>query len=155
MASLQTTTDNMLKLSKRVEYALLAMQDMVRRPEAIVSAKDVAERYSLSQAMVAKVLQQLAREGVVRSYAGVNGGYRLALDPLLITIERVIHIVDGYSGGIVNCQNPAHHECITHDSCTIREPILILQERINATFRSMTVAELAHPFQPHIQLEIS
>ncbi len=144
----------MLKLSKRVEYALLAMQDMALRPSDIVSAKDIAEKYSISQALVAKVLQQLVRDGVVRSYAGVNGGYALAAEPADISIERVIKAIEGQANGLVDCQDSADHDCSAHGSCTIREPLTVLHERIKATFRSMTVAELASP-QQLVQLEVS
>lgn len=143
----------MLKLSKRVEYALLAMQDMAKRPDAIVSAKDLADRYSISQALVAKVLQQLVRDGIVRSYAGVNGGYALSTEAALISIERVIQAIEGQSNGLVDCQDSEEHTCSALESCTIREPLSVLQERIKETFRSMSVAELASP-KHFVQLEV-
>ncbi len=144
----------MLKLSKRCEYALLAMHEMAREPRAVLSAKDVADRFSISPSLVAKVLQQLVREGIVRSYAGANGGYALAVEASAISIERVIRAIDGFNGAIVDCQETEHHACSAHGSCTIREPLSLLQDRINATFRSMTVAELVSP-RNLIQLEVS
>jgi Rrf2 family protein len=143
----------MLRLSKRVEYGLLAMQDMARRPDTVVSAKDVAERYAISQSLLAKVLQQLARAGVVRSYAGVNGGYVLALDPTTVSIEQVITAIEGSSAALVDCQDTEDHDCAAHEHCTIKGPLAILQERINATFRSMSLAELASP-RHYVQLEV-
>jgi len=154
MVFLRITINNMLKLSKRVEYALLAMQDMAQRPESIISAKDVADRYSISQSLVAKVLQQLVKDGVVRSYAGTHGGYALAEDASHISIHRVIQAIEGYTHGLVDCQDTEDHDCSAHSTCTIREPLTVLQERIRETFRSMTVAELALP-KNLIQLEVS
>lgn len=144
----------MLRLSKRVEYGLLAMQDMARRPHTVVSAKDVAERYAISQSLLAKVLQQLVRAGVVRSFAGVNGGYVLALDPTTVSIEQVITAIEGSSAALVDCQDTEDHDCASHEHCTIKAPLAILQERINATFRSMSLAELASP-RHYVQLEVS
>ena len=144
----------MLRLSKRVEYGLLAVQDMARRPDTVVSAKDVADRYAISQALLAKVLQQLVRAGVVRSYAGVHGGYALAHDPSSMAIEQVINAIEGASGALVDCQDADDHSCSAHEHCTIKAPLAILQERINATFRSMSLAELASPRQ-YVQLEVS
>jgi hypothetical protein len=144
----------MLRLSKRVEYGLLAMQDMARRPDTVVSAKDVAERYAISQSLLAKVLQQLARAGVVRSFSGVNGGYVLALDPTTVSIEQVITAIEGSSAALVDCQDTEDHDCAAHEHCTIKGPLAILQERINATFRSMSLAELASP-RHYVQLEVS
>lgn len=144
----------MIRLSKRVEYGLLAMQDMVSRPETVVSAKDVAERYSISQALLAKVLQRLVHAGVVRSFSGVHGGYVLAQDPAVISIDQVIAAIEGSSSALVDCQDTDDHDCSAHEHCTIKAPLAILQERINATFRSMSVAELASP-RHYVQLEVS
>jgi Rrf2 family protein len=144
----------MLKLSKRVEYALLAVQEMALRPMEKISATEIAERHSISQSLVAKVLQQLGREGVTRSYAGVTGGYMLDKPTHTITIAEIIRIIEGSPTAIVDCQHAEHHDCAAHSTCTIREPLTILQERIQATFASMTVAELASP-RTFVQLEVS
>ncbi len=144
----------MLKLSKRSEYALLAVQHMARETAVVVSAKDIADRYTISPSLVAKVLQQLVRDGIVKSYAGANGGYTLAIPATDISIERVIRAIEGFTGAIVDCQESEHHSCTAHQACTIREPLSILQERINATFRSMSVAELASS-QQFVSLEVT
>lgn len=135
----------MLKLSKRVEYALFAVQMMAHRPGDIVSAKDVAARFDISFTLVSKVLQQLVRAGYVRSYQGVQGGYALAVPATDISIADIIQAVEGGSGAIVNCHGSEEHDCSQSSCCTIREPLSVLQERIDDTFRSMSVAELARP----------
>ncbi len=131
----------MLKLSKRVEYALLAVQEMARQPETVVSAKDVAARFNISFTLVAKVLQQLGHAGYVRSSKGVRGGYVLAVAPQKISIADVIEAVEGRQA-IVDCQDETEHDCSVQHCCTIRGPLAILQERITTTFSSMSVAEL-------------
>lgn len=135
----------MLKLSKRIEYALLAVQEMARQPGTIVSAKDIAERFDISFTLLAKVLQQLVHAGYVRSYHGVRGGYELAVASDRLSVADVIVAVDGRKSGLVECQDEGDHGCTTHGSCTIREPLAVLQERITSTFASMTVQELAQP----------
>jgi len=135
----------MLKLSKRIEYALLAVQEMARQPGTIVSAKDIAERFDISFTLLAKVLQQLVHAGYVRSYHGVRGGYELALPSDRLSVADVIVAVDGRKSGLVACQDEVEHTCATVGNCTIREPLAILQERITSTFASMTVQELARP----------
>lgn len=135
----------MLKLSKKVEYALLAVQYMAGRQGSVVSAKDVALRFDISLALVAKVLQSLVRAGLVVSYHGANGGYALARNASDISIADVIHGVEGRHAAIVDCQDHTSGDCCTHETCTIREPLTILQERINDTFRTMNVSELSSP----------
>lgn len=136
----------MIKLSKRIEYALLAVQEMARQPGAIVSAKDIAERFDISFTLLAKVLQQLVHAGYVRSYHGVRGGYELAVASNRLSVADVIVAVDGRKSALVECQDDVDHAaCTTQGNCTIREPLAVLQERITSTFASMTVQELAQP----------
>jgi Rrf2 family protein len=135
----------MLKLSKKVEYALLAVQHMASRQGSVISAKDVALRFDISLALIAKVLQSLVRAGLVVSYHGTNGGYALARPAAMISIADVIEAIEGRQGAIVNCQDHTAGDCCVSESCTIREPLSILQERITLTFATMTIAELAHP----------
>ena len=145
----------MLKLNKKVEYGLMAVQHMAAKGQDVVSAKDVAEQFGISQALVAKVLQLLVRGDVVTSFHGANGGYTLARDASNISIADVIYAIEGRQGALVECQDhDGTEDCSVHENCTIRQPLSILQERINSTFATMTVAELAD--QRHlIQLEVS
>ncbi len=135
----------MLKLSKKVEYGLLAMQYMASRPGRVVSSRDISSHFGISTALVAKVLQALVHAELVRSYQGVNGGYALARDPSLMSIADVILAIEGAQQGIVDCQQQSSHACDVAHSCTIQKPLSILQQRISVTFASMTVAELTEP----------
>ena len=145
----------MIKLSKRVEYGLLAVQHMACCPGQVVSAKDVAEKFGISLALVAKVLQLLVREDIVTSYHGANGGYVLSRDANDVSIADVIHAIEGRQGAIVDCQDhDGSSDCSVHENCTIRQPLSILQERINTTFKTMSVAELSDK-RHLIQLEVS
>lgn len=135
----------MLRLSKRVEYALLAVQVMAAEPHSLVSAKDVADRFGISFTLVAKVLQQLALAGYVQSIRGANGGYRLTHPADRISIANIIEAIEGKPSAIVDCHDSHDHDCAAVSCCTIRQPLGILQERISATFASMTIAELVHP----------
>lgn len=143
----------MLRLSKRVEYGLLAVQAMSCAPECIVSAKDIARRFDISLALVAKVLQQLVRAELVTSFHGTNGGYTLARKANQVSVADVINAIEGADASIVNCQEHSADECSVLDSCTIREPLSVLQLRIQETLASMSVAELT-PINQLVQLEV-
>jgi Rrf2 family protein len=134
----------MLKLSKKVEYALLSVQVMAERPDEIVSAKDVAERYGISNTLVAKVMQQLVHAGIIRSYQGVRGGYMLDRPAHEVTVMHVIAAIEGRQAGIVDCQEQADHDCQAFASCTIKGPLQVLNDRIASTFESMSLADLVH-----------
>ena len=69
----------MLRLSKKADYALMAMKHLATRPDApSASAREIAEQYDIPIELMAKVLQRLARRGLLTSHQGTRGGYRLA-----------------------------------------------------------------------------
>src|SRR2546426_12275727 len=72
----------MLKLTKKADYGLMAMKHLAEHAhEAACSAKDVAEAYGIPQEALAKILQRLAKAGLLRSQHGINGGYTRARGP--------------------------------------------------------------------------
>ena len=86
----------MLRLSKKADYALLALSYMAspgRRP--VATAREMAERHVIPVELLAKVLQRLVRCGVLTSIQGTNGGYRLARPADAITVAQVVEAIDG------------------------------------------------------------
>ena len=68
----------MLKISKKADYALIAVKHLATHHNggASLSASDIAEFYGISATLMAKVLQRLAREGLLAARHGSSGGYR-------------------------------------------------------------------------------
>ena len=81
----------MLKLTKKADYGLMAMKHLAEHvDQGACSAKDVAEAYGIPQEALAKILQRLAKVGLVRSQHGMNGGYTLTRDARMISAFEVI-----------------------------------------------------------------
>ena len=71
----------MVRLSKKVEYGLIAMRHIAtRRGGDLVTAKEIAGTYKIPYELLAKVLQRLSKAGLILSVHGVHGGYSLAGD---------------------------------------------------------------------------
>ena len=69
----------MLKLTKKADYGLMALKYLAERPDtAALSAKDIADAYGIPAQLLAKILQQLTKSGLLKSHAGMNGGYALS-----------------------------------------------------------------------------
>jgi Rrf2 family protein len=85
----------MLKLSKKADYALIAVRHLAtHRGEPSQSASDIAEAYGISAPLLAKVLQRLAKHGLLTARHGSSGGYVLARHPKEISALDVINAVD-------------------------------------------------------------
>lgn len=119
----------MLRLSKRVEYGLMALMHMdALGPGVLVNAGDMAERYHMPAELLGKVLQALARAGLVESVHGARGGYRLHRSLDTLTVGDVLEAVEG-PFRLVKChEEPC--QCDQYDVCTIREPVLAIQQQL-------------------------
>jgi len=134
----------MFQLSKKVEYALIAIRHMAAHSKGqICTTKEISERYHIPYELLAKVMQKLARERFISSYQGVHGGYTLLKNPTTITVSSVINAIEGKSIlPIIQCEAEAPNNCCIHDTCTIKEPLVKLQSNINKVFEQMTIMEL-------------
>lgn len=137
----------MLRLSRRVEYALLALQYLARRGST-ASVREIAQAYCLSPEFLAKVLQQLARAGIVRAQHGLYGGYALRQPPHHLTLATIISAVENLWAGLVECRT-SQERCALFQYCTIRHPLSVLENRVRAILESTTLAELVEP--THVQ----
>ena len=80
--------------SQTVEYALRAVVHLAyRAPEAQTTAQ-IAEATRVPRDYLSKILQGLAREGIVRTQRGVGGGISLAQQPDALTILDVVKAVE-------------------------------------------------------------
>src|SRR5262245_55281119 len=84
----------MLALTKRTEYALIALCHLARQPET-VSARDLAHRYAVRLPLLMNVLKTLNHNGLVRSVRGAHGGYRLAVPADKLSLARVAEAIEG------------------------------------------------------------
>jgi Rrf2 family protein len=133
----------MLQLSKKVEYGLIALRHMAMKPVGqVFTAKEVATQYEISYELLAKVLQKLARTGVVASIQGVKGGYRLAKKPSELPISQIMRIIEDERPMIAECYVDGADSCSIFDLCSIRRPLGKVQRNLNVLFDKMTIQEI-------------
>jgi Rrf2 family protein len=135
----------MLRLSKRVDYALIAMKHLAVRGDrgtrASVSAREIAEQYDIPIELMAKVLQRLVRSGLLLSHQGTHGGYQLARTPGQISVADVIQAIDG-PVAVTACSTD-DGQCEQFLKCNVRDPLYKVRDRILAALGECTIAELA------------
>jgi Rrf2 family protein len=132
----------MLRLSKKADYALIAMKHLaVRRDRGSSSAREIAEQYDIPIELMAKVLQRLVRRGLLVSHQGTRGGYQLARVPVLISVADVIQAIEGPV--TVTACTTDEGQCEQFSKCNVRDPLFKVRERILAALGECTIAELA------------
>ena len=86
---------NVLRISEAATLALHTLALLSARPGEILSTHKIATRLDASEAHLAKVLQRLARLGLVRSIRGGRGGFILGQDAEEITLLEAYEAIDG------------------------------------------------------------
>jgi|SRR6185369_11663676 len=135
----------MFQLSKKVEYGLITLRHMAAGQHGhMYTVKDIASHYQIPYELLAKVMQKLAKGGMIASHQGVNGGYVLDCDPSLVTISEIMGVIDGKPNmAIVKCEVHANEEpCVISGTCTIKDPLVKLQGNLNSVLEKMTVTQL-------------
>lgn len=132
----------MLRLSKKADYALMAMKHLAVRPDALsASAREIAEQYDIPVELMAKVLQLLARRGLLTSLQGTRGGYRLARSASQITVADIIQAIDGPL--TVTACSTDEESCDQYAKCNVRDPLWRIKERIVSALTTCTLQEVA------------
>jgi Rrf2 family protein len=133
----------MLRLSKKADYALIAMKHLALRGDrGSSSAREIAEQYDIPIELMAKVLQRLVRRGLLASHQGTRGGYQLARGPAQISVADVIQAIEG-PVTVTACSTDDGGQCEQFQKCNVRDPLWRVRERILTALGECTVAELA------------
>jgi Rrf2 family protein len=132
----------MLRLSKKTDYALLAVRHLAANADrGAVSARELAETYDIPAELLAKVLQKLVKGKLLESQQGIRGGYALARPAATMSVADVMQAVDGPL--MVTACSDTDSSCDQYAKCNIRDPLWRIKDRIVATLAATSVAELA------------
>jgi Rrf2 family transcriptional regulator, iron-sulfur cluster assembly transcription factor len=127
--------------SRSTEYAIRALIPLAQSPEGkFVMAKTLAEQENIPSHFLAKILQQLARKGLLRSSKGPMGGFCLRLPAEKIRIYDIVDALDGLQpfqlciGG--------YGECPEDDHCPMHEGWMALHQAILDFLKKNTIGDL-------------
>jgi Rrf2 family protein len=131
----------LLKLTKKADYALMAMKHLAEHTsDGSHSAKDVADAFGIPPEALAKILQRLAKAGLLQSQHGIRGGYTLARAAHTISAFEVIQVIDGPLF-ITSCVT-TRGECDQTDRCNIREPLRKVNDSIEAVLKRIKISHM-------------
>ena len=138
----------MLRFTKRADYGLMAIHYIaVNDGFGAVSAKRIAEEFTIPPELMAKILQRLAKQRLIVSSNGPKGGYVLARRPTEITVGQVIRALEGPIN-IVSCLEDA--DCPQMEKCNLRRPVHKIQAAITQVLDTMSLAELTSADVPEL-----
>ena len=136
----------MLRISKLTDYATVVMTCLAQAPETVHSAQELAERAHLELPTASKLLKTLAHAGLVESFRGVRGGYRVARAPREISVADVVAAMEG-PFGMTECS--AHAGACGHEPhCSVRGNWRRISDAIESALRGVTLADMLETPRP-------
>ena len=132
----------MLKITKKIEYALIAVRHLNSKNENnLSSSKEIANLYNIPKPLLAKILQKLARKKIITAVKGPYGGYKIIKNPINIKMSDFFEMMEGPIG-LVNCYSDS--SCDQIDCCSIKDPIKRINNSVKSLFDKMTLAEITY-----------
>ena len=138
----------MLRFTKRADYGLMAIHYIAIHDDlGAVSVKRIVEEFGIPQELLAKILQRLAKQGLIVSQNGPKGGYVLSRRATEISIGEVVRALEGPIS-IVSCLEDS--DCPQMERCSLRRPITKIQAAITQMLDTMSLAELTSEDVPEL-----
>jgi Rrf2 family protein len=137
----------MLKLSKKTEYAIIALLDMAGNEDnQLTTVKDLSQKYNIPRDLMGKVMQNLVKQGLIMSQQGVKGGYKIARPAGEININSVIQAVDGPIS-LVDCKIHDRDNCDQLEFCNIKSPMHFIHSELLNFFNGITLDDFNKKFK--------
>jgi Rrf2 family protein len=126
-------------LSQTVEYALRAIVTIAQNAGRVCTAREIAEATRVPPSYLPKLLQALARGGIVSGHRGPNGGFQLLQDPQQLTLWHVVSAIEPFQR-IHQC--PLGIRSHSGQLCPLHSSLDHAMATMEQLFRQMTVAQM-------------
>jgi Rrf2 family protein len=127
-------------ITRDTDYAVRALCFLADNPEKRITVSTLVSKLSIPKPFLRHILQVLNKEGIVKSYKGLGGGFELSVKPSRILLADIIG----------SFQGPLRlNECIfkkkicpNKNICALREKINTIESRVISDLDSITIASL-------------
>jgi len=133
----------MFALTRKTDYALVALTALARPAGEPASARALADKLNLPGPALRNILKSLAAANLLRSTQGPFGGYTLAQPASQITIEAVVEAIEGPLALTPCCSDVFDADaCKREDSCLIKDAVRDLHQRLRRYLTETTIDDL-------------
>ena len=130
-----------MKLSRKSDYALRALFSLADQyQQGPVSIRELAERNNVPRRFLEQIMLDLKGKGWVRSTAGRDGGFELAVSPEELSMGQVVRHFDGLLAPIGCVSINSYEPCTEEYHCRFRRVLLEIR---NFTAQLMERASIA------------
>ena len=133
----------MLRVSRLTDYATVVMTCIAAHPDDVLSTAQIADETRLELPTVSKLLKSLGHAGLVESFRGVNGGYRLARPAQAISLADVVEAMEGPIG-MTEC-GVTEGQCEREAQCGVRGSWQRINSVLDHALRAVSLADMLRP----------
>jgi FeS assembly SUF system regulator len=132
----------MIRLTKLADYGVVLTSHMAMEPGRLHTAAALAKEAWVSVPTTSKILKILARQGILESHRGANGGYLLARPPADISVADVIAAMEGPIA-VTECVEDAPGECSVESVCQVRGSWQKINDAVRGALAGISLEEMA------------
>lgn len=136
----------MLRVSRLTDYATVVMTCIAAHSNDVLSTAQIAGETHLELPTVSKLLKSLGHAGLVESFRGVNGGYRLARPAGTINLAEIVEAMEGPIG-MTEC-GTTEGQCDREAQCGVRGSWQRINNVLDGALRAMSLADMLRPQMP-------
>ena len=122
-----------MEITRETDYAIRCVLYLSGTKEAVIMADEISRAMSVPKSFLAKILQKLTKAGVVTSFRGVKGGFRLAKKPQQISLLDIIEAIEG-PAAMNRCAVDASI-CNLSGTCTVHPVWVKLRKLVENSLR--------------------
>jgi Rrf2 family transcriptional regulator, iron-sulfur cluster assembly transcription factor len=130
-----------MKVSSKAEHAIHAMLYVAATPQHVCTIDEIADQESIPREFLAKILRELVKKKLLRSFKGIYGGYKLGKSPEQISFLNIIEAMDGPLL-VVSCADDRHKGRPKRRYCTAQVFWIPLQDKLKGTLKEMTLDKI-------------
>ncbi|MDX1808094.1 MAG: Rrf2 family transcriptional regulator [Sulfurospirillaceae bacterium] len=129
-------------LTKASEYALLSLI-IIARKNSPQDVETLSTELAISKSFLAKILQSLAKNGILKSFKGTKGGFLLASGPENLTLKTIIESAEKRPTKVFECSTP-ESKCPSgkEEFCKILPVLSRLQNKIDLFLDDLTLKDI-------------
>jgi len=130
-------------ISRDTDYAIRAlayMAKMAKKKKDVFTVDEIVKKEHLPERFLRRILQKLAKEGVLRSYKGKEGGFSLARSPRDIRLTDIIKVFQG-EVDLTNCFLKGKI-CPDIKTCALRKKLKEIGRGLDRELKDITITSL-------------
>ncbi len=133
-----------MRLTSFTDFGLRMLMRMASAPESAFSTAELAAEFGLSRNHLSKIMQQLARGGIVETRRGGGGGARLSKAPTDVRLGEVVRLLE-HGQALVECFAAEGSDCTIDGCCRLKSRLRQAEARFLEDLNRSTLADIALP----------